>query len=252
MSLQSTLAAALLGALLATSAAQAACLTDGVVLFPRPGATIPTNSVLILEGRGTDAGRAGALIGKTLYLKSDAGDTVTVEVRKGWQSEMGRLAVRLVPKSALKTGVKYTLMLDSVMPGWKNLDERAAELPYWRIGPKADKARPTWRKLPAPAEGRYSVDDGKVNREVRFDLDMNEETPTYVVVTIKRASGNQNTQTYFAPVDGRTIAIGHDGCSGGFNFDDGRAYFAQIEGFDVAGNRAPPTKKLQFHAPKAP
>ncbi|MBX5481266.1 MAG: hypothetical protein IRZ16_05365 [Myxococcaceae bacterium] len=232
--------------------AQAACLTDGVVLFPRPGATVPTNSQFILEGRGSEAKRVAALVGRELFLKSSDGAIVKVEVRKGWTSELERTAVRLIPRSELQPASTYTLMLDAELPGWRNLDDRAADLPYWRTGPGKDRDRPRWRKLPAPAEGRYTVEDGRVSREVRFDLELSEESPAWAVVLLERASGRHNAQTYFAPIDSGIIIIGHDGCSGGFNFDDGRAYFATIEVWDAAGNRAPPTKRLQFHAPKAP
>lgn len=243
--------AALLLVLGLPALSEAACDTDGIVLFPRPGSVIPTNAELILEGRGAFAERVGALVGKQVYLRTDTNETVAAEVRKGWKSEMGRVAVKLAPRGGLKPNGKYTLMLEQELPGVTNLDRRAASTPFWRTGAGPDKQRPTWERRPAPAEGRYFVDDGKVHREVRLNMVMQEESPTYVVISLKRARGTAATQTYFAALDGSLATLGHDGCSGSFIFDDGRAYFATVEGFDAAGNRAPPVKKLELHAPQA-
>lgn len=231
--------------------AQAACEANGIMLFPRPGAVIPTNSQLILEGRGVEAERVSALVGKTLSIRSASGETVTVNVRRGWSSDQKRVAVRLVPKK-LEANQKYTLLLDEALPGWHQLDERAAQAPFWWTGAGPDHVRPKWDKLPAPAEGRYSVDDGRVTSQVKLNIGLAEESPAYVVVTLRRGRGSAHRQTYFAPLDGTAAVIGQDGCSGNFIFEDGRAYFAKVEAWDAAGNRAPPAREIEFHAPRAP
>lgn len=211
---------------------------------------VPTNSDFILEGRGSEVPRVEALVGKQVYLRSDSGETVTLDVRKGWRSQMARVAVRLHPRGELKPETKYTLMLEQELPGVRNVDPRAASTPFWRTGQTRDRTRPVWSRKPAPAEGRYFFDDNRLNREVRFNLSLKEESPAYVVVTLKRARGKAPLQTYFAPIDGSRIVVGHDGCSGSFTYEDGRAYFAKIEAYDVAGNRGPSLSPIEFHAPK--
>ncbi len=232
--------------------AHAACESDGIVLFPRPGAVIPINAAFILEGRGAEVERVEALVGKTLHLQSAGGESVPVEVRRGWKSEMARVAVRLQVKGKLAAQDRYTLQLDEVLPGYRNLDRRAAQTPSWFTGPGPDTKKPQWQRAPAVAEGRHAVVDGGLIRELRLSAPMKDESPTWVVVTMRRALGPKQTQTYFAPVDGGMATLGHDGCSGGFVFEDGRAYTARVEGYDVAGNAVTAPKPLQFHAPRPP
>jgi hypothetical protein len=243
---------AVLALLLAAHAAWGTCETDGIVLFPRPGAVIPVNAEFILEGRGIEAARVQGLLGKALFLKNEKGHAVQLDVRRGWQSEMGRTAVRLVPKGALSAEDRYTLILGSELPGYRNLDRRAAATPSWRTGPGPDKARPKWERMPAVAEGRYTVSDDRLTREVHVNAPLKDDSPTYLVVTLRRARGSTLLQTYFAPVDGSTAVLGHDGCSGAFVFEDGRAYSARVEAYDVAGNRQPVPKPVEFHAPRPP
>ena len=243
-----TLALALTGA----RAAWAECQTDGIILFPRPGAVIPINAGFILEGRGSEGARVEALVGKTLHLRSDGGEAVAVEVKKGWRSEMARVAVRLRVKGKLAAQDRYTLQLEAAMPGAKNLDRRAAQTLSWFTGPGPDTKKPKWERAPAVAEGRHTVRDGGLIRELSLSAPMKDESPTWVVVSMRRARGPKDTQTYFAPVDGGVATLGHDGCSGSFVFEDGRAYTARVEGFDVAGNPVAASRPLQFHAPRPP
>lgn len=237
-------------ALLFALPASAACLTDGVVVFPRPGAVLPINAEFILEGRGTEVARVLALKGKRLRLVDDSGGEVALDVRPGWKSDMNRGAVRLVPRGKLKTDARYRLDLGALLPGARNLDPEGMQDLQWRTGMVADKQRPAWSKLPGPSEGRYFMDDGKLNRGIRFNMELEEQSPVYVVISIKRAKGKGVPQTYFAPLSSGHVTIGHDGCSGSFTFDDGRAYFARFEAYDAAGNRAPPVKPIEFHAPR--
>lgn len=237
-------------ALLAGTEARAACVSDGVTVFPRSGAVVPTNPRFILEGRGSEAARVLALVGKQLKMTSDDGHTVVLDVRHGWKSDLHRNAVKLVPKGKLNPDARYRLQLEAVLPGVKSLDAPSATEVSWRTGTEPDKTRPKWTKTPGPSEGRYFFDDGKLHRELRFNMTLEEVSPVFVVVTLRRARGPALPQTYFAALSSSELTIGHDGCSGSFSFADGRAYFAKFEVFDVAGNRAAPIKPIELNAPR--
>jgi len=244
-------AASLLAVFLALPALAAEpkeCLSEGLQLFPLPGAVIPTNSRFILEGIGPDADRVWDLIGSTLTLRADD-DATTVTVIKGWRSDQGRAAVILRPRAILKSNRTYRLELGKL--GSDSLLD-APHGAQWSTGKGPDNAGPRWVEKPNVAEGRYRVapTGDKKTRLLRFRLGMKEESPSYLVFSIRRARGPLKVQTYFAPVQGSEVWIGHDTCSGTFTFDDGRAYRALIEGFDSAGNPAQRLRETEFHAPR--
>ncbi|MDQ3264486.1 MAG: hypothetical protein M3Y59_12615 [Myxococcota bacterium] len=245
------IASCLLAVFLGTSALAAdpkACLTEGLQLFPLPGAVVPTNSRFILEGIGPDADRVWDLIGATLTLRADD-DAVTLHVLKGWRSDQGRAAVILKPRALLKANRTYRLELGKLDRGSLL---NAPDGPQWSTGKGSDDKGPRWVEKPNVAEGRYLVAAGsdKKTRKLRFRLGLKEESPSYLVFSIRRARGPLQVQTYFAPVQGSEVWIGHDECSGTFTFDDGRAYRALVEGFDCAGNPAQRLREMEFHAPR--
>lgn len=233
---------------LAAAAKAPVCLTEGLQLFPLPGSVVPTNSRFILEGIGPDAERVWDLIGTTLILRADD-DATTVTVQKGWKSDQGRAAVILRPRAILKANRTYRLEMGKLDSGDVL---QAPDGPVWSTGKGPDQRAPKWVERPNVAEGRYLTSPGsdKQTRLLRFRLGLKEESPAYLVFSIRRARGPQKVQTYFAPVKGSDAWIGHDECSGNFAFDDGRAYRALIEGYDAAGNPAPRMREMEFHAPR--
>lgn len=238
-----------LGALpLSASAQDGKCVKDGVQVFPAPGSVIPTNARLILEGIGTEQARVLALMGKELVLKSDD-DTVTLKVIRGWKSSAGRAAVVLRPRAILKANKLYRLMLDEPLPNFY-LVGQGSELPAWHTGKGADDKPPKWIDKPAVSEGQYQLKGGNPTKFLKFRMQMVEQSPAYLVLSIRRARSASGTQTYFAPVEGDGALVGHDACSGNFTFEDGRAYKATIEAFDAAGNVAPAVPPIEFQAPR--
>lgn len=232
----------------AAAAKEPQCLSEGLQLFPLPGSVVPTNSRFILEGIGPDAERVWDLIGSTMILRADD-DATTVTVQKGWKSDEGRAAVILRPRAILKGNRTYRLEMGKLDAGDVL---QAPDGPQWSTGKGPDQGSPKWVERPNVAEGRYltSPTSEKKTRLLRFRLGLKEESPSYLVFSIRRARGPLKVQTYFAPVKGSDAWIGHDECSGSFAFDDGRAYRALIEGFDAAGNPAPRLKEMEFHAPR--
>lgn len=245
-----SLPAALLAAALAGGIARAdedeKCIDEGLVLFPAPGAVVPTNSRFILEGIGPDRERVWDLIGQELALRT-RDDTVKLSVLKGWRSEMGRAAVILKPRALLKSNRTYRLDLGR-LSGSEVVNGSDLE---WTTGKAPDQKGPKWLERPNVAEGKYrTTASGKKIKQLRFRMRANEESPAYLVLSIRRARGPMAVQSYFVPIQGEQALVGHDACSGSFTFDDGRAYRAIIEGYDVAGNPAEKLKPIEFHAPR--
>jgi hypothetical protein len=244
------LAAPLLCALVWTPfAARADCQSDGIQFFPAPGSVVPTNSRFILEGLGSEQGKVLALVGGQVTFRAPD-DTVRATVVKGWRSEMNRAAVLLSPNHTFRPNKRYTLILDSLSSS--TLLSEGADEPYWDSGVGPDEKAPRWLRKPAVSEGQYLYEGGRLTRFVKIATELEEQSPSYLVVTLQRTHGSTAQQTYFVPVHDAKATVGHDGCSGGFVFVDGESYRASVVGYDVAGNVAPNVPALEFRAPKPP
>lgn len=242
----------LLFMLLLARAASARCIGDGVQVFPRPGATIPTNTRLLLEGIGTARNLVAELPGKTMRLQTN-GHEVHVKAQRGWTSELGRVTVVLKPDGPLLPDKSYTLRLDDALPGSVVLlNGVGTSLPEWLSGKGPDKTPPRWIKRPAVSEGLARRGEDGVTRYVRLTLSMREESPAYMVVTLTLKQSGAAAQHYVIPVVNGSALLGHEPCSGAFGFEDGKSYRARVEVFDSAGNLAPAVPPLDFEAPTAP
>lgn len=241
--------AALLVALLFGARAEAAC-DDGVRLFPLPGATVPTNAQFLLEGVLGEQERVTKLVGSSELLLKGGPEPVPVVVERGWASTMNRVAVRLKPRRALQPNTEYTLTLEKALPGVKVLNDAGDNLARWRTGPSPDAAAPRFATRPAVSEGFYQRTRDGLARSLKLRTQVNEVGPAYLVVSMQRARGPANKQQYPVPLDGEVAVLGHDACSGGFGFDDGRAYKVTVELFDAAGNTGPKPASLELSAPR--
>lgn len=216
--------------------AHAGCVTDGILLFPAPGAVVPPNTRFILEGAGREQQRVDALMGQELFLKGGS-DVVSVKVTQKWISTMKRVALLLEPQGELKAGQSYTLALERLLPNAKLLNGNQSE-PRWVAASAADKLPPRYQVKPSVAEGAYTQDANGVSRFLKLRTTLAEEAPAYFVVTLQRSRGSAVKQVYPVPINGGEAMVGHDACSGGFSFEDGRSYRIALEAFDSAGNKA--------------
>jgi hypothetical protein len=241
-----TILAALV-AVTSAGVARAECTANGIQFFPSPGSVIPTNARFILEGVGTEQQKVLALIGQQLVFKAND-DIVTAKVLRGWRSEMNRAAVLLIPNHPFRPNKRYTLILGALASSPFITD--TTDVPYWDAGAWPDDKPPRWMRKPAVAEGQYILEGGKLTRFIRITMQMEEQSPAYLVITLQRAHGSTSQQTYFTPVRDGKAMVGHDSCSGGFVFEDGKSYRATVLGYDIAGNLASTVQPFEFAAPK--
>ncbi|MCA2979377.1 MAG: hypothetical protein INH37_13905, partial [Myxococcaceae bacterium] len=230
----------LLVALLAApaSAADGACET-GVRLFPTPGATVPTNVQLVLEGLAGDASRVAGLVGTGELALFGGGDAVPVTVETAWVSAMSRAAVRLRPTRPLSPNTQYSLGLGRALERVRLLNDTYGDnTPRWRTGLAADTAPPTFSARPAVSEGLYQRTANGLTRTLKLRTQVVDVGATYLVVTMSRTRGPAMKQQYVVPVVGQMATLGHDPCSGSFGFEDGRSYALKVELVDAAGNHA--------------
>lgn len=231
------------------AAARAECQPDGIQFFPAPGSVIPTNSRFVLEGLGAEQEKVLALIGGQLAFQAED-DTIHAKVLKGWRSEMKRVAVLLVPERPFRPNKHYVLALGGLSNATL-LNENADEA-SWESGGETDDQPPRWRRKPVVSEGQYLPDGAHLTRFVRIAAELEEQSPSYLVVSLQRAHGSTAQQSYFVPIRDGKATVGHDACTGGFIFVDGESYRANIQAYDVAGNLAPAVPSLEFRAPKPP
>jgi len=225
------------------------CAAHEVALYTPPSSVIPTNARLFLEGVGVEVRRVQAMEGATLTAKA-SDDAVQIQVQFAWRSGMNRVAMLLKPRGLLKANRTYALGLRARLPGFRYLDGSDNE-PVYLTGKGPDDQKPEWISTPTVSEGIYRKWDEKTfTRFLRFNLKLNEVSPAYVVLQLQRARGSVVKQTYFLPVLDDQVLVGHDGCSGRFALEDGRAYRGEFQVFDIAGNEGPKLKPMEFNAPK--
>ncbi len=243
------LAVVLLGA---SRVGAADCEKDGILLFPAPGAVVPTNVQLIIEGTGS----AQALVQELLTtdaiaLVAEGKDPVPVKAEKGFVSQMSRVAIRLRPMKSLEPNVEYSLALPKEMTGVRLLNDRLGDGSLrWLAGTGADRKAPRYKQRPSSSEGFYVQNDAGLRRQLKLRAVVEESGPAWMLVSMQRARGGSARQQYPVPVEADTFTIGHDACSGSFGFDDGRAYKLTFELFDAAGNKSTEKPTLEVAAPR--
>jgi hypothetical protein len=244
----------LLVALAATSAfaAEETCEKNGILLFPAPGAVVPTNVQLIIEGAGEGQARVQELLtSESIALLAEGQDPIPVKAEKGFVSQMSRVALRLRPLKSLVPNVEYTLALPREMAGIRLLNDVLGDGSLrWLAGTGPDTKAPRYKQKPASSEGFYVKTKDGIRRQLRLRALVEEQGPAWFLVTLQRARGGSARQQYPVPLVGDTLTIGHDACSGGFGFDDGRAYKLTFELFDAAGNKSVEKAQLEVAAPR--
>lgn len=228
------------------------CVKDGVLLFPAPGSVVPTNAQLIIEGTGAAQMLVQGLLGnEALALISEGQEPIAVKAEKGFVSQMSRVAVRLRPLKALLPNVEYSLALPKELAGVRLLNDRLGDGSLrWLAGGGPDKKAPKYKQRPASSEGFYVQGEQGLRRQLKLRAVVEEAGAAWVLVSMQRARGGSARQQYPVPLDGETLTIGHDACSGNFGFDDGRAYRLTFELFDAAGNRSKEKATLEVAAPR--
>ncbi|MGV3624767.1 MAG: hypothetical protein ACO1OB_28365 [Archangium sp.] len=241
--------------LCAASASADECRKDGLVLFPTPGAVIPTNAQFILEGAGAAQQQVQDLLtSDAIALVARGQEPIQVKAEKGYVSQMSRVALRLRPLKPMEPNVEYSLALPASFAGVPLLNDKLGDGTLrWLTGPGIDKKAPRYKQKPASSEGFYIVDKatGGLTRKLKLRAAVDENGPAFFVVSMSRARGSSARQEYPVALESDTLTIGHDGCSGNFGFDDGRAYKLTFELYDAAGNRSLEKASLEVSAPRA-
>jgi hypothetical protein len=284
------LARLILAVLLAAPLPALARCKGGIYVFPTPGAVIPTNSTFIIEGAGEYADKVAKLAGRNdLVLKSKTEQVdITVGRSRGvdyWASsrmidgkdQPSRVAVVLtLPKGHVLTpNTQYTLLIDRVLSGYSILNDNGTDTLTWTTGGVThsakeakdtaktpaekdhelgiDRVPPKYQVKPAVEEGFYKKDGDNLTRYLKMRVTLDEEAPAYFIISMKRARGNNLEQKYPVPINGGEAILGHDGCSGSFDFEDGRAYKLEVSTYDAAGNKvSEPLKTIEVQAPRPP
>lgn len=244
-----TLSAAIFLCFLALSGvARAECERNGVKLFPSPNSVVPTNAQFLLEGIGREQERVSRLVGKTLLMTSGQ-NRVSVQVRPGFRSEVGRVTVVLVPSAPLAPSETWGLVLADVLEGAELLNWSGSDVlyPQWKVGSRSDDRPPVFERPPAAASAFHQ----EGSRGVRFRMTLKEDSPSFLIATVRRARGSTALQRYPVMVNGGEVVLGHDTCSGSFTWEDGRAYRVLFDAVDSAGNRSLTAPPVEFQAPVA-
>jgi hypothetical protein len=244
--------------------AQAKCVGWSVQVWPEPQAPLPANGRILVSGYGMAEGPVTA-IHKQQPVLVGLTETVPLEVEAIYAGGRSTTQVLLKPARALQVGSWYELRLSAPVSGEETID-----LNIWEAGGyrhlswsvvEADHARPEWRAAQwraAPQSAGSETHHYGCGPSVFqfYKVEAEDESRLWFLAVVRRADGTGTPQRHLvrgkqesAPAPPRrilamhpgvrnvqSIALGHEMCGGGFQFDTGVEYFVDVFAVDAAGN----------------
>jgi hypothetical protein len=227
------------------------CASSGIHYWPAKD-TVSGTGFFILEGYYFSQDLIEGFKGKyTLYLVSDR-HKVKMNLQELNKGQFHLTQAIFKPSEPLQAGKRYSYELTGLEKehfyGWPGYGPKT-----YYISPVKDEQAPLWN---SGAEYQTSSVQhfgcGPAVYSV-FTVSITEKNESLVKVTAKNTEGEDEC-TYWIPVMGGKLQIGHGMCSGEFNLQPGKKYELVIHhAVDQAGNTsAPAVKSVFFTAPPAP
>lgn len=237
----------------------AKCAYRNTRVWPGAG-SIPTNPVFMIQGFGADQEWVRGLKACDLKLVSTAGESVCLLGVVGYEGEFHLRQVLLQPVRELTPGATYRLQwpesLDKAATQWLEYEPGPAPLGKrtWTVDRDADLVAPQWQR-PAEVTGTEHVGLGcgpRIQATVLVDARDDVSDQDMLAKVTLRAAGTSERRQYLVPFSEGHLYVGHGMCSGAFRLEEGRAYEAQVELLDGAGNLSEPSDVLRFTMTRAP
>src|SRR3989344_7489020 len=218
----------------------AICAAASLTVYPRTG-TLKQNSLIILEGYGESQKITTGLNKKyPIYLQCGSKKIYLIakEVHKGLFRVTQAL---LIPIKPLEVGLEYTLHIDSLdkyehLDYWDYKSETTKQV-KWKIVAETDVTKPIVTANPKVIKKSYQEFGCGPSASVLFNCHAKDESGILVKGVMTNLKSGKITTYYIEPYE-NLIMIGHDMCSGPFNFEDGGYYEIQFTFFDSCGNKS--------------
>lgn len=219
--------------------AKADCTANGIYCWPNTSA-VKSNPVFVLTFYAYSQTIVPGLNKQySIYLKSGE-QKVPLLISEVYQGQFRLTQVILKPARQLTPGKEYQLVIDSLpnhdgISKW-NKELRKAELPKWKVLKEADTDLPAWTTLPVYQSKSIIYFGCGPSLSVLFGFGATDESDILIKTTVRNTLTGKYTTYYLESTDKTNISVGHDMCSGAFDFETDDKYEVSFELMDASGN----------------
>lgn len=231
----------------------AECAGSGLWIFPN-GQTIKQNSIFILDGYSESQNVILGLNKKhNIYLKS-GNRKIKLLVTEICVGQFYLTQAVLKPETELEAGLEYTMHIDS-LPEYESFNKynettHKYEPMTYKVVSERDYEKPLLTTKPKELKKTLIHYGCGPSIHVVFSNPAKDNSDLIIKTTVKDLKTKKVT-TYYIEPDGDKIKIGHNMCSGAFDFEDNsKNYEVEFSFMDASGNFTAWTgKRIRFTKP---
>lgn len=216
----------------------AICAVNRLSAFPY-GNTLKQNSIIIIEGYELSQVVVKGLNKQfPVYLVAGK-QKIKLNVKEILISQYRLTQAILKPETNLKAGLSYTLVIDNLpqtesLNRW-NKDLKQNEPIVYKVIDGTDTIKPTFNTIPKEIKKSLISYGCGTSTHVVFDCNVIDSSEYLIKATLKNVKTGNET-TYCVKTYNGTIGIGHNMCSGAFNFGESDDYEIAFSIIDASGN----------------
>lgn len=228
------------------------CAGAGLWVYPTQK-EIKKNNLFILEGYAhSQQVITGLNTEFPVYLES-GNERIALIVLETHAGLFELTQAILKPEKPLTPGKEYIFVIDKLVnhpvPGIYNPKTRKSDPISFVVKNESDTEAPQWIKTPKEKDKSLVHFGCGPAIYVRFELKVKESSDFLVKTTFKSVETGRETVYYVMTDGGQTFSLGHDMCSGEFDFKDGVNYQAKFAIMDASGNISEETEWIAFTKP---
>jgi hypothetical protein len=229
------------------------CAGTGLSIFPS-GQIIKQNSIFILDGYAESQNVILGLNKKhSIYLKS-GNKKIKLLVTEICFGQFYLTQAVLKPETELEAGLEYTMYIDS-LPKYErfnkyNKSTQKYEPVTYKVVAEKDIEKPNLATKPKELKKTLVYYGCGPSIHVVFSNPAIDNSDIIVKTTVKDLKTGKET-TYYIEPEGDKIKVGHDMCSGAFDFEDNsNNYEVEFSFMDASGNLTAWTgERIKFTKP---
>lgn len=233
----------------------AECASSGLWVFPNTQ-TINQNSIFVINGYAESQNIILALNKKhNIYLKS-AQKKVRLLIVEICVGQFALTQAVLKPETELEPGLEYTMYIDN-LPEYESLTRynkttHKYEVVTYNVVAEKDNEKPQLTSKPKELRKTLVEYGCGPSIHVVFSNPAKDKSDIIIRTTVKNLKTGKEA-TYYIDPDGNKINVGHDMCSGAFDFDESYNYEVEFSFMDAFGNFATWSgERIKFTKPTKP
>lgn len=219
-------------------AVNAECTMSGLSIFPNSN-SISKNQIFVIEGYTLSQQTVLGLNDKyRIYLKSGS-KKIKLNVTELCIGQFNLTQAILKPERILEMGESYTLHIDS-LPKFERLHRintltKKYEPISFTVKNDVDTQNPTVNGNPFEIKKTFAQYGCGPSMHVVFSNPAKDQSSLLVKTTVKNLLTGHTANYYLIPQDDQ-IKVGHDMCSGAFDYSESEYYEVSFTFLDSSGN----------------